>query len=141
MNFRTLSRSGAALLASVATLLLARALRGDPQSMNPVSKFFVADLNGDAQVNTGTEIDELVKKSVYKAQGTTIETKPKSNYAMVYSNGTGIYFDPSTKVDVDKFQQEPFRPNRTDMDVEPSVSLTDAHIERGTVGLCTSKQV
>jgi len=140
MNFRIIC-PGAAALACLATALLAGASRANAQTRNPVSKFFVADLNGDAQVNTGTEIDDLVKKSVYNAQGTVIETKAKSNYAMVYSNGTGIYFDPSTKVAVDKFQQEPFRPNRTDMDVEPSVSHTDAHIERGTVGLCTSKQV
>src|SRR5580658_2431046 len=119
MNFRTLPSGGAAH-ACLATGMLALALHADAQTRNPVSKFFVADLNGDAQVNTGTEIDDLVKKSVYNAQGTVIETKAKSNYAMVYSNGTGIYFDPSTKVAVDKFQQEPFRPNRTDMDVEPS---------------------
>jgi len=60
---------------------------------------------------------------------------------MVYSNGTGAYFDQDTKVEVKRFVQEPFTPTRTDMDVEPSISQTQAYVARGTVGLCTSKLV
>ena len=60
---------------------------------------------------------------------------------MVFSNGTGIFFDEDTRVEVKRFDQEPFVPNRTDMDAEPSVSQTQAYVPRGTVGLCTSKLV
>jgi len=35
--------------------------------------------------------------------------------------------------------QEPFTPNRYDLDVEPSVSQTQAFLSHGLVGLCTSK--
>ena len=108
---------------------------------NPTSKFYVADVEGDSQIDTGSVVDDLTKKSVYNAQGTVIETKPKSANAMVFSNGTGIFFDEDTRVEVKQFEQEPFVPNRTDMDVEPSISQTQAFVPHGTVGLCTSKLV
>lgn len=108
---------------------------------NPTSKLYVADLNGEAQIDTGEKIDDLAKKSVYNAQGTVIETKQKSNNAMVFSNGTGSYFDEDTRVEIKAFAQEPFTPNRTDMDAEPSISQTRAFVARGSVGLCTSKLV
>jgi len=108
---------------------------------NPTSKFYVADVEGDAQIDTGSSVDDLTKKSVYNAQGTVIETKPKAANAMVFSNGTGIFFDEDTRVEVKQFEQEPFVPNRTDMDVEPSISQTQAFVPHGTVGLCTSKLV
>ena len=68
-------------------------------------------------------------------------TKPKSTVAVVFSNGTGVFFDEDTRIEVKKFEQEPFVPNRTDTDVEPSMSQTQAFVPRGTVGLCTSKLV
>lgn len=108
---------------------------------NPTSKLYVADVEGDAQIDTGETIDPLTKRSVYTAQGTIIETKPDATNALVFSNGAGIYFDPDTRVEVRKFVQEPFTPNRSDMEVEPSISTTQAYLPRGTVGLCTSKMV
>lgn len=108
---------------------------------NPTSKVYVADLSGQSQIDTGEKIDDLAKRSVYNAQGTIIETKPKSNNTMVFSNGTGSYFDEDTRVEIKTFAQEPFTPNRTDMDVEPSISQTRAFVARGAVGLCTSKLV
>jgi len=60
---------------------------------------------------------------------------------MVYSNGTGIYFDPDTRMEIRKFVQEPFTPNRADMETEPSISQTQTFLSRGLVGLCTSRLV
>jgi len=108
---------------------------------NPTSKLYVADVEGDAQIDTGETIDPLTKRSVYTAQGTVIETKPDATNALVFSNGSGIHFDPDTRLEVRKFVQEPFTPNRSDMEVEPSISTTQAYLSRGTVGLCTSKMV
>jgi hypothetical protein len=109
----------------------------------------VTDLAGDVQIDTGENIQEVNKKSVYTVQGTVIQTKPsktdqakdKTFSTMVYSNGTGAYFGDDTRVEVKKFQQEPFTPNRSDMNVEPSISQTQAFVARGTVGLCTSQLV
>lgn len=106
---------------------------------NPTSKFFVADVDGDSEVDTGDKVDDLSRQSVYSAEGTVVETRPNSTNALVFSNGTGIFFDEDTRMEVKQFQQEPFVPNRTDMDMEPSISQTQTFIPHGTVGLCTSK--
>lgn len=108
---------------------------------NPTSKFYVADVEGVAQINTGERIEDLNKKSVYNAQGTVVETKKDATNAMVFSNGTGIFFDPDTRLEVKKFVQEPFTPNRTDMETEPSISQTQSYLVRGVIALCTAKLV
>lgn len=144
--------AGAASCCRVGILVLALAL---PLSLaaqarrNPASKIYVSDVSGQAQIDTGEKIHALSRRSVYNAEGTVIETKPvdaegvrRKNYStMVYSNGTGAYFDADTRVEVRRFVQEPFTPTRTDVDVEPSISVTQAFVARGTVGLCTSRLV
>jgi hypothetical protein len=107
----------------------------------PTSKLFVADVEGVSSINTGDKIEDLTKKSVHSAEGVVVETKPDSRNAIVLSNGTGISFDPDTRVEVEQFQQEPFSPNRTDLETEPSISKTKAVIPRGGIGVCTSKLV
>jgi len=116
---------------------------------NPASKLYVSDVAGEADIDTGDAVDDLAKRSVYSAEGTVIQTK-KANGAddkgphyttMVYSNGTGAYFDEDTRVEIRKFNQEPFVPTRSDNEVEPSISQTQAFVPRGTVGLCNSKLV
>lgn len=147
MNLRYLRFNGLAaralLAAGVVMALSAPFAAGAAANnkKNPTSKFYVADIDGDAQIDTGDRVDDLNKKSVYNAQGTIIETKANAANAMVFSNGTGIFFDEDTRVEVKQFEQEPFVPNRLDADVEPSVSQTHAMVPRGTVGLCTSKMV
>ena len=116
---------------------------------SPASKVYFSDVKGQAQINTGDLIEDLAQRSVYSAEGTVIETLPAESggdtadlfSTMVYSNGTGAYFDTDTKVEITSFVQEPFVPNRTDGDVEPSISQTQAFVSRGTVGLCASKLV
>jgi len=134
----------------VSATLLPVVLHGQgAKRKNPASKVFVSDVNGEAQIDTGEKVEDLSKRSVYNAQGTIIETKKaetegdkgKIYSTMVYSNGTGAYFDHDTRVEVKRFVQEPFTPNRADMDVEPSISQTQAFVARGAVGLCTSKLV
>jgi hypothetical protein len=107
----------------------------------PTSKLYVADVEGAVSINTGDKIEDLTKKSVHSAEGVVVETKPDSRNAIVLSNGTGISFDPDTRMEIEQFQQEPFSPNRTDLETEPSISKTKAVIPRGAVGVCTSKLV
>ncbi len=108
---------------------------------NPTSKFYVAEVEGFAQVNTGEKIEDLTEKSVFDAEGTVVETKPDSTNALVMSNGVGLNFAPDTKLTVKRFQQEPFQPNRTDLESEPSVSQTRTSLARGSIGICTGKLV
>lgn len=117
-------------------------------SKNPVGKMYVAILGGAADLAGDDQITDLKKKTAHSVSGSVLETKKsvtkeagdqnKADYsAVVFSNGTGMYVDADTRLNVKKFEQEPFKPNRTDMDVEPSVSHTQTMLEHGTVGLCT----
>ena len=142
--------STAALTAFLITgLLLPTTARAAAQKKSPTGKLFVSDVAGEAQIDIGDSIQDLAKKSVYNAHATIIETqkaekdedRSKIFSTMVFSNGTGVYLDQGTRVEMKKFVQEPFTPNRVDMDTEPSISLTLAFVARGTVGLCNSKQV
>lgn len=119
-------------------------------SKNPVGKMYVAILGGAADLAGDDQVTDLKKKTAHSVSGSVLETKKsatkeagdenKADYsAMVFSNGTGMYVDPDSRLNVKKFEQEPFKPNRTDMDVEPSVSHTQTVLEHGTVGLCTPK--
>lgn len=108
---------------------------------NPVSKLYVADQVGEAEINTGEKIEDLKDKSVHDASGATLNTKDKSNSSIVYSNGAGVFLDPDTKMKVTNFVQEPFTPNRNDLEVEPSISKTNAFLAQGSVGICSSKLV
>jgi hypothetical protein len=131
--------SRVAIFAILVSLLGVGNLDAQGRRKNPTSKLYVADVKGTAQIDTGETIDDLTKRSVYTAQGTILETKEDSTNAIVLSNGTGMYFDPSTRMEVKKFVQEPFTPNRNDMEVEPSISSTETYLSSGLVGICTSK--
>jgi hypothetical protein len=126
---------------ALATLCAAVVARADAPKKNPTSKLYVADAVGENQIDTGVEIDDLTKKSVYNAEGTVVETKAHSNTAVVLSNGTGIYVDVNTRLHIKDFEQEALRPNRSDMDDEPSISRTHLYIEKGVIGVSTSKLV
>jgi len=157
MNTRRHSRCGPRLAFRLAGAiccagLLAPALlhaQATKKKANPASKVYFADVKGIAEIDTGDTVEDLAPRSVYTAQGTIIETKApvdpndttEYSSTMVYSNGTGAFFDTDTRVEVRRFVQEPFLPNRSDMDVEPSISQTQAFVSRGTVGLCASKLV
>lgn len=124
---------------TLAVVLCARA--EETKRNNPAGKMYVADITGESQIAIGQKIEDLAKKSVYTVGGSVIETKADSSDSLVFSNGTGAFFDANTRVEIRRFNQEPFTPNRTDMDVEPSISQTQAFIVRGLVGICTSKLV
>jgi hypothetical protein len=125
----------------IAALCIATVAHAQARKKNPTSKLYVADTVGDTQIDIGTEIDDLTKKSVYNAEGTIIDTKVNSNASVVLSNGTGIYFDVDTRVVIKAFEQESFRPNRTDIEDEPSLSNTKLYVDHGVIGVSTSKLV
>jgi hypothetical protein len=105
----------------------------------PTSKIYVADLKGKSDLSTADTITPLTEKTVFDAQGSSILTDKNANNSMVYSNGSGVYLDSDTRLDIKKFTQEPFTPNRYDLDTEPSVSQTQAYLSHGVIGLCTNK--
>ncbi len=132
-------------LTSISTLLVLLGTVASAQTSSerksPTSKFYVTDVEGFSEVNTGNVTQELTEKSIIDAEGAVIETKDDSSTALVMSNGMGVYLPPDTKFSVNRFLQEPFTPNRTDLDSEPSVSQTRTMVSSGSVGLCSGKLV
>jgi hypothetical protein len=110
----------------------------------PTSKIYLAETKGESQIQTNDKIYTARQATAFDAPGTVIETTANSHNAFVYSNGTGLFVDQNTRVEIDRFVQEPFRPNRTttaDAPVEPSISQSDVHVAHGAVGVCTSQLV
>lgn len=111
------------------------------EKKNPVSKAYITSVQGDVSILQEGVIQDLATRETYDAAGVVFDTKEKSNQSMVLSNGSGVYMGEYTHLEIKKFVQEPFTPNRTDADVEPSISQTRGYISRGEVAICTSKIV
>lgn len=132
------------LAALVAAVPSAYAQRQLGKKKGPTSKIYLAEAIGDSQIQTGEKIYTARQATAFDAPGTVIETKEGAHNAFVYSNGTGLFVDQNTRVEIDRFVQEPFRPNRTttaDAPFEPSISQSDVHVSHGAVGVCTSQLV
>lgn len=106
---------------------------------SPSPKVYVSSLTGDAQIVSGDRVTPLTPKSVFPAQGARVESKPQGSVAMVLSNGTGLFLDHDSQIDIKRFTQEPFVASRTDMEREPSVSHTEIFLARGLLAVSTSK--
>lgn len=129
---------------AVALAPAAWAQRQPAPAKGPLSKLYVAEVKGESQVQNGEQIFELKQATALDAAGTVIETKAKSHDALVYSNGTGLFVDENSRVEINRFVQEPFppRPAATlDPLNEPSVSQSNVHIARGAVGICTNRLI
>jgi hypothetical protein len=128
-------------VAAIALVFASSAQAEAGKRKNPTSKLYVAGVNGASSLNDGEKLQDLTEKLVHDAEGVVIETEPESTSAIVFSNGSGVAYGKDTKVEMKRFLQEPFTPNRNDIDVEPSISQTNGVISRGNIGICTSKMV
>jgi len=132
------------LAAVIAAAPSAYAQRQLGKKKGPTSKIYLAEAVGDSQIQTGEKIYTARQATAFDAPGTVIETKEGAHNAFVYSNGTGMFVDQNTRVEIDRFVQEPFQPNRNttaDAPFEPSISQSDVHVAHGAVGVCTSQLV
>jgi hypothetical protein len=110
----------------------------------PTSKIYLAETKGESQIQNDDKVYAARQATAFDAPGTVIETKADSHNAFVYSNGTGIFVDQNTRVEIDRFVQEPFQPVRNqsaDTPVEPSISQSNVFVARGAVAVCTSQLV
>ncbi len=108
----------------------------------PTSKLYLAETTGEGQITAEGRTYSPKQSTAFDAPGTVIETKADSRQAFVYSNGTGMYVDEDTRVEIDRFVQEPFRPDRNATpEVEPSISQSDVFVARGQIGICTGQLV
>ncbi len=132
------------LAALVAAAPSAYAQRQLGKKKGPTSKIYLAEAIGDSQIQTNDKIYTARQATAFDAPGTVIETKEGAHNAFVYSNGTGLFVDQNTRVEIDRFVQEPFKPDRNstaDAPYEPSISQSDVHVAHGAVGVCTSQLV
>ena len=136
------------ILLSLTALLIvapgAFAQRQLGKKKGPTSKIYLAEAIGDSEIQTGGKIYAARQATAFDAPGTVIETKADAHNAFVYSNGTGLFVDASTRVEINRFVQEPFKPDRNspaDAPYEPSISQSDVHVAHGAVGVCTSQLV
>ena len=141
-NFARTILFGLAALLIVAPGAFAQRQLG--KKKGPTSKLYLAEAIGDSEIQTGGKIYAARQATAFDAPGTVIETKADAHNAFVYSNGTGLFVDENTRVEINRFVQEPFKPDRhspADAPFEPSISQSDVHVAHGAVGVCTSQLV
>ena len=138
-SFRLLLVSALAFAVGASSAMAQRQLG---KKKGPISKIYVAETKGVTEVQSGDKIYTVRQATAFDAPGTVIETKADAHDTMVYSNGTGLFVDESTRLEINRFNQEPFRANHNnqlDLPYEPSVSQSDVFISHGAVGICTSQ--
>lgn len=102
-------------------------------------KVFVAEVNGAVTYISGGKVIKLEKGQSLPADGAHIETAAGSSLVLVYSNGSSIYIDQNTIVDIQRFTQKPFTPGVDTTVLEPSTSDTLAKITQGRVVISTNE--
>jgi hypothetical protein len=102
-------------------------------------KIYVAEISGGVAYTIGGSASDLKKGITLPVQGARNETAPAAHVVYVYSNGTSLYIDEKTVIQIIKFEQKPF-PKGTDTTVmEPSVSHTIGRITQGRIIITTNK--
>lgn len=130
------------LLAGTFTLASYAQQNLPPGGKGPTSKIYLSESEGESAITSrGVSYTAQQAKS-FDAPGTVIETKEKAHNAFVYSNGTGLFMEQNTRIQIDHFAQERFQPNspnRANPEIEPSTSHSNVLVSRGIVGICTNQ--
>lgn len=132
------------LLSVLVAVPMALAQRQAPLSKGPMSKLYLAETKGPTEIMNGEKIYVARQATAFDAPGTVIVTKAEAHNALVYSNGTGLFVDQTTRVEISRFMQEPFKPDYTQQlatRYEPSVSQSNVNVPYGAVGICTSQLI
>lgn len=114
-------------------------VRAQTTAKNPTAKLYIAEQEGFTDIDTDSFVREAGKNTVYNAANAIIQTKADSKTSLVFSNGVGVFLSPETTLRVEQFTQEPFLPNRADLELEPSISRMILSVRSGSVGICTSR--
>lgn len=130
----------AILLASAGSLAAQNVGKAGP-TKGPTSKLYLSETKGPGRIYTDGKVFDPKQATAFDASGTIIETDADAHQAYVYSNGSAMYVDANTRIEVNRFTQERFAPNSNTTEAEPSVSQSDIYVWRGLVGICTSQLV
>jgi len=121
-----------------AAAFCAAVIAGSAQEFVP-GKVYVAEITGGVAYTVAGGRQELKKGISLPVQGARNETTPAAHVVLVYSNGTSLYVDEKTVIQIAKFEQKPF-PKGIDTTVtEPSVSHTVGRITQGRIIITTNK--
>lgn len=129
------------ILAGITVPLAAQNTGQVGPTKGPASKLYLSETKGVARIYTNGKVYDPKQATAFDAAGTIIETETDAHQAYVYSNGSAMYVDANTKIEVNRFVQERFAPNSNTTEAEPSVSQSDIFLWRGLVGICTSQLV
>jgi len=102
---------------------------------------YVAEVNGGISYVVGGKIQALKKGASLPVNGARIETNAGASVTLVYSNGTAIFIDENTILEVQKFVQKPFGPGADTKINEPSASVTLGLVQQGRILVKTNKLV
>ena len=128
--------AGRILIGTALCCALCAAVRG--QQSVP-GKVFVAETDGAVTFTVSGHAAALKKGDSVVAQGMWVETGPAASAILVYSNGTSIFIDAQTIVEIRKFVQQPFPAGIDTAVIEPSVSDTVAMVKQGRVIITTNQ--
>jgi len=104
-------------------------------------RMYAVSVEGDFR---RTEDGRLVPVAIgesFAASRTTLELAEKSRASLIFSNNTGVFFSPGTRIVVERFEHAPFIADPNRMDDEPAASNFTGRLLAGTAALCFPKQV
>ncbi len=113
-------------------------LAGSAQDFLP-GKVYVAEIAGGVAFNLNGSLNPLKKGDTLPIQGARNETAAAAHVVLVFSNGTSLYVDEKTLVQIIKFEQKPFPKGIDTTATEPSVSHTLGRITQGRIIVTTNK--
>lgn len=121
-----------------AAAFFAAMLAGSAQDFLP-GKIYVAEVAGGLSYTVGGSLIGLKKGDSLPVQGARSETGPTAHVVLVFSNGTSLYVDEKTIVQIVKFEQRPFAKGIDTTGSEPSVSHTVGRITQGRIIITTNQ--
>lgn len=101
-----------------------------------LGKFFVSTVVGSVTCVTDGRVLEIKKGDTLDARGAILRTGPGEHVVVVFSNGTAVYLDENTRLDIETFEQEFFAPNNN-LGLEPSNSRLLAGLVSGRLFVST----
>jgi len=120
----------------------AQAQRQLGKKKGPTGKVYVAQAIGDSQIQNDDKIYTARQATAFDAPGTIIVTKAGASNVLVFSNGSGMFIDENSRVEITRFDQERFTPERNkavDSAYEPAISHSRIMVTQGGVGICPGK--
>lgn len=132
-----------AVIAALSVLLAPQALaqRQLGKKKGPTSKLYLAETKGEGKIITAGKAYEPKQATAFDAPGTIIETKSDAHQVFVYSNGTVMYVEQDTRVEIQQFVQEPFSAKNSTTESEPSASQSAVFLAHGQIGIDTGQLV